>query len=99
MPGLLEEIKRRTNRPTNLLPLAEDDTTLLARSVTTPHAGPATSESLKAAKANGNTDSSLLTSTFMNQGDAPTCPNCGHVAVRSGACYKCLNCGESLGCS
>ncbi len=21
------------------------------------------------------------------------------VAVRNGACYKCLNCGESLGCS
>jgi len=33
------------------------------------------------------------------QSDAPTCPNCGHVAVRNGACYKCLNCGESLGCS
>ncbi len=33
------------------------------------------------------------------QQDAPTCPNCGHIAVRNGACYKCLNCGESLGCS
>lgn len=33
------------------------------------------------------------------QQDAPTCPNCGHVAVRNGACFKCLNCGESLGCS
>jgi len=33
------------------------------------------------------------------QADAPSCPNCGHVAVRNGACYKCLNCGESLGCS
>ena len=31
--------------------------------------------------------------------DAPTCPKCGHVAVRNGACFKCLNCGESLGCS
>jgi ribonucleoside-diphosphate reductase alpha chain len=40
-----------------------------------------------------------LTSTFQNQGDAPTCPTCGHVAVRNGACFKCLNCGESLGCS
>ena len=40
-----------------------------------------------------------LTSSFQNQGDAPTCPICGHVAVRNGACYKCLNCGESLGCS
>ena len=33
------------------------------------------------------------------QQDAPTCPNCGHVAVRNGACYKCFNCGDSLGCS
>ncbi len=40
-----------------------------------------------------------LTSSFQNQGDAPTCPTCGHVTVRNGACYKCLNCGESLGCS
>ncbi|MEK7644286.1 MAG: adenosylcobalamin-dependent ribonucleoside-diphosphate reductase [Patescibacteria group bacterium] len=32
-------------------------------------------------------------------GDAPACPTCGHVTVRNGACYKCLNCGDSLGCS
>jgi ribonucleoside-diphosphate reductase alpha chain len=31
--------------------------------------------------------------------DAPQCPVCGHIAVRNGACYRCLNCGESLGCS
>jgi ribonucleoside-diphosphate reductase alpha chain len=40
-----------------------------------------------------------LTSTFQNTSDAPSCPICGHIAVRNGACYKCLNCGESLGCS
>jgi ribonucleoside-diphosphate reductase alpha chain len=32
-------------------------------------------------------------------GDAPLCPTCGHITIRSGACYKCLNCGTSLGCS
>lgn len=32
-------------------------------------------------------------------GDAPNCNLCGHVTVRSGTCYKCLNCGNSLGCS
>ena len=32
-------------------------------------------------------------------GDAPFCDNCGHITVRNGACYKCLNCGASLGCS
>jgi ribonucleoside-diphosphate reductase alpha chain len=31
--------------------------------------------------------------------DAPPCPNCGHITVRNGSCHKCLNCGESLGCS
>ncbi len=32
-------------------------------------------------------------------GDAPACPTCGHITVRNGTCYKCLNCGDSLGCS
>jgi ribonucleoside-diphosphate reductase alpha chain len=32
-------------------------------------------------------------------GDAPVCDACGHITVRNGACYKCLNCGNSLGCS
>ena len=49
-------------------------------------------------KGNGQRIASL-TAMITNQQDAPTCPSCGHVAVRNGACYKCLNCGESLGCS
>lgn len=32
-------------------------------------------------------------------GDAPFCDVCGHTTVRSGACYKCTNCGNSMGCS
>jgi ribonucleoside-diphosphate reductase alpha chain len=32
-------------------------------------------------------------------GDAPDCDQCGHTTVRNGACYKCLNCGNSMGCS
>jgi ribonucleoside-diphosphate reductase alpha chain len=32
-------------------------------------------------------------------GDAPVCDCCGHITVRNGACYKCLNCGNSMGCS
>jgi ribonucleoside-diphosphate reductase alpha chain len=32
-------------------------------------------------------------------GDAPPCPTCGHITIRSGSCYKCLNCGSSTGCS
>ena len=33
------------------------------------------------------------------QSDAPACNVCGHITVRSGTCYKCLNCGNSMGCS
>lgn len=32
-------------------------------------------------------------------GDAPFCDSCGHVTVRNGSCYRCLNCGNSMGCS
>jgi ribonucleoside-diphosphate reductase alpha chain len=37
--------------------------------------------------------------TFVNTGDAPACPDCGAITVRSGSCYKCLNCGATTGCS
>ena len=40
-----------------------------------------------------------LTSTFDNQSDAPACDTCGSMMVRNGACYKCLNCGATSGCS
>jgi ribonucleoside-diphosphate reductase alpha chain len=33
------------------------------------------------------------------QTDAPPCPTCGSITVRNGACYKCLNCGSTTGCS
>jgi len=36
--------------------------------------------------------------TFINT-DAPACPDCGAITVRSGSCYKCLNCGATTGCS
>ena len=37
--------------------------------------------------------------THTRETDAPPCPSCGEITVRNGACYKCNNCGESLGCS
>ncbi|HTR97608.1 MAG TPA: vitamin B12-dependent ribonucleotide reductase [Candidatus Acidoferrales bacterium] len=32
-------------------------------------------------------------------GDAPACDSCGHFTIRNGTCYKCVNCGGSMGCS
>jgi ribonucleoside-diphosphate reductase alpha chain len=84
MPGLAEEIKKKVNRPVRELPMAEDTDVV----------------EVKGGNGNGHDRrAQSLTSMITNQQDAPTCPNCGHVAVRNGACYKCLNCGESLGCS
>ena len=89
MPGLAEEEKKRVNRPVRELPIAEDNDVL----------------EVETGNGNGHHASAEHTVKSLNdalahfQEDAPTCPNCGHVAVRNGACYKCLNCGESLGCS
>jgi ribonucleoside-diphosphate reductase alpha chain len=32
-------------------------------------------------------------------GDAPACDSCGSITVRNGTCYRCMNCGSSMGCS
>ncbi|HXG48191.1 MAG TPA: vitamin B12-dependent ribonucleotide reductase, partial [Methylomirabilota bacterium] len=93
IPGLLEEVKRHVNRPVPELPLAEDTDVIAVKAA-------AGSGGQKAeAGTQGRVMASLSDSIAHFQQDAPTCPNCGHVAVRNGACYKCLNCGESLGCS
>ena len=42
-------------------------------------------------------DTSGVTGALM--GDAPPCSSCGHMTVRNGACYVCLTCGETTGCS
>jgi ribonucleoside-diphosphate reductase alpha chain len=84
MPGLEDEMKKRVNRPIAELPIAEGETDIL--------------NVASKPRVLNNRGSDLL-KMIVGQQDAPTCPNCGHVAVRNGACYKCLNCGESLGCS
>ncbi|HDL19406.1 MAG TPA: vitamin B12-dependent ribonucleotide reductase [Bacteroidetes bacterium] len=55
-------------------------------------------------KGNGHSKSTAPDDAVSNSlsdlmGDAPTCDICGHITVRNGSCYKCLNCGNSLGCS
>ncbi|MBX8635447.1 MAG: vitamin B12-dependent ribonucleotide reductase [Thermoplasmata archaeon] len=41
----------------------------------------------------------LMDRSLMFDSDAPLCSVCGHVTVRNGSCYKCLNCGSTTGCS
>jgi ribonucleoside-diphosphate reductase alpha chain len=51
---------------------------------------------LKMVATNGNGNGHL---TFVVNADAPSCSECGAITVRSGACYRCLNCGATTGCS
>jgi ribonucleoside-diphosphate reductase alpha chain len=44
-------------------------------------------------------DASHAPFAFRPDEDAPPCPDCGSIMVRNGACYKCLNCGSTSGCS
>ena len=91
IPGLLEVEKKKVNRPVPELPLADDTDVVEVGDHT-----PARDSGVSGV---GRTIKTLSDSVAHFQQDAPTCPSCGHVAVRNGACYKCLNCGESLGCS
>jgi len=51
------------------------------------------------ANAEGDIHGALNAQLEELMGDAPVCDGCGHITVRNGACYKCLNCGNSMGCS
>ncbi len=50
-------------------------------------------------EAAGTPDMFQEVSTFINDKDAPSCPGCGTIMTRNGACYKCGNCGATSGCS
>ncbi|MBD3869218.1 MAG: vitamin B12-dependent ribonucleotide reductase [Acidobacteria bacterium] len=60
-------------------------------------------ESAAAPPSTGNTAAEVLEakerSVFISQADAPPCSECGTIMVRNGACYLCINCGTTSGCS
>jgi len=85
IPGLRQAEAKRVNKPVVELPVS----------------GGRDGESVESAAAHshGHDGSAISQSVAHFMEDAPTCPTCGNVTVRNGACFKCLNCGESLGCS
>ena len=68
---------------------------------------PATAPAAPVAKVNvvaavnegGSSMDNITAAAKSMQSDAPACSTCGHITIRSGTCYKCLNCGTSMGCS
>jgi len=63
--------------------------------------GGATSRPAQTSGAGTRTKSSSALSESLAecQEDAPPCDVCGTITVRNGTCYRCLNCGHSMGCS
>jgi ribonucleoside-diphosphate reductase alpha chain len=97
IPGYRESVKAARTQPELAIPgLAEEIKKKVNRPVPELPIADDTEviEVTKAARR-----AATLTQMITNQQDAPSCPNCGQITVRNGACYKCLNCGESLGCS
>jgi ribonucleoside-diphosphate reductase alpha chain len=70
----------------------------VASTNTTPTPAPQKLQRVAAVKADESMDAVSKYAKQM-QGDAPACTTCGHITVRSGTCYKCLNCGTQGGCS
>jgi ribonucleoside-diphosphate reductase alpha chain len=54
---------------------------------------------LKVIATPGNAGAGMVQKIAFINTDAPACPDCGAITVRSGSCYKCLNCGATTGCS
>jgi len=63
-----------------------------------PATGPGALKIIAAPATKGNGHGGVQKIAFINT-DAPACADCGAITVRSGSCYKCLNCGATTGCS
>lgn len=64
-----------------------------------PKAAKAVKKTARPVSASGNSLDAVNAAAKSMQSDAPACNTCGHITIRSGTCYKCLNCGNSMGCS
>jgi ribonucleoside-diphosphate reductase alpha chain len=78
--------------------------TRAARTIPDAQASSGVEHATKPAPASAHTAEEVQTAAIQavladKMGDAPLCDTCGHITVRNGSCYRCLNCGDSKGCS
>ena len=84
--------------PSGTLPKVKTDTTTTVQRQMKVQATVVSTDGLEASRV--IVEETALSKAMMSmQSDAPACTVCGATTVRSGTCYKCLECGESLGCS
>ena len=95
--------KDRDIAKTETAPVAKTETAPVAKTETAPVAKTGTAPVAKTETAPvEQAENSVATVQEVlgdMMGDAPACNECGHITIRNGSCYKCLNCGNSLGCS
>ncbi|HEX8792336.1 MAG TPA: vitamin B12-dependent ribonucleotide reductase [Polyangiaceae bacterium] len=91
-------LKQLPHAPSELPPATKKET-LTVDAKALPHTKEATARSAAMDEGLGDGGSPLDAQLDTMMGDAPVCDVCGHITVRNGACYKCLNCGNSMGCS
>jgi ribonucleoside-diphosphate reductase alpha chain len=65
----------------------------------TPSSGPVAPQPVKQKQSLKAEVDAISAASKSMQSDAPACNVCGHIMMRSGTCYKCLNCGNQGGCS
>jgi ribonucleoside-diphosphate reductase alpha chain len=87
--------KDRTNQETDPVEIVEKKSTPVAKTETVPVSKTETVPVYQAE----NSVATVQEVLGDMMGDAPACNECGHITIRNGSCYKCLNCGNSLGCS
>jgi ribonucleoside-diphosphate reductase alpha chain len=93
----IEMVEKKTKpvAKTETAPVAKTETAPVAKTETAPVAKTETAP-VEQAENSVATVQEVLGDMM---GDAPACNECGHITIRNGSCYKCLNCGNSLGCS
>ncbi|HUP60816.1 MAG TPA: vitamin B12-dependent ribonucleotide reductase [Thermoanaerobaculia bacterium] len=107
---LREEPAPKPAAPPNVTPPSAQDLSFIDRvttataTPTTPAPAPALPEPGKVVgfvmpPKDADRPNPIKQGTFLYQQDAPSCSDCGSIMVRNGACYKCLNCGSTSGCS
>jgi ribonucleoside-diphosphate reductase alpha chain len=83
------------SEPEEALPAKAESTTGASVTATAGQAGPAGGPSATGESRTQAAEKQV----FVTQADAPPCPDCGSITTRNGACYRCANCGTSIGCS
>jgi ribonucleoside-diphosphate reductase alpha chain len=82
----------------NLREKAEDDDRRTLQPTALPRSAASTGP-ISGSGFRGSENRASELAAIQNQEDAPPCSTCGSIMIRSGACYKCVNCGTTSGCA